>query len=60
MLWGKLAHSKKKIIELPPNHLILEAAHPSPLSAYRGFFDCNHFNLCNDYLQNKGLNPIVW
>lgn len=50
---------KKSIIDKRKN-LILEAAHPSPFSAYRGFFGCNHFRLCNEYLRDNGLKEIDW
>ena len=43
-----------------PNHLILEAPHPSPLSAYRGFFGCHHFSQANEFLKEHGLEPIDW
>ncbi|MBQ6449600.1 uracil-DNA glycosylase [bacterium] len=59
MLWGRDARSKKTLID-QDKHLILEAAHPSPLSAYHGFFGCGHFTACNDYLRSHGLTPIDW
>jgi uracil-DNA glycosylase len=59
MLWGRDARNKKEFIK-NPNHLILEAAHPSPLSAYNGFFGCKHFSKANDFLKSKGLTPIDW
>lgn len=59
MLWGNNAKEKKSIIDNRKN-LILEAAHPSPFSAYRGFFGCNHFRLCNEYLRDNGLKEIDW
>ena len=59
MLWGKSAISKKEILN-NPNHLILTAPHPSPLSAYRGFFDCGHFKKANDFLRENGLSEIDW
>ena len=43
-----------------PKHLILTAPHPSPLSAYRGFFGCRHFSKTNEFLENNGLEPIDW
>ncbi len=58
-LWGKNARDKKKFIT-NPNHLILETVHPSPLSAYNGFFGCGHFVKCNEFLQSQGLEPINW
>ncbi len=59
MLWGKPAQSKMKMLN-NPNHLILTAPHPSPLSSYRGFFGCQHFSKANAFLQEKGLSPIDW
>jgi len=59
MLWG---NSAKKIGEkiTNPNHLILKAAHPSPLSAYNGFFGCKHFSKANEFLKSNGLCEIDW
>ena len=59
LLWGANARSKKALIT-NPKHLILETVHPSPLSAYNGFFGCKHFSKCNDYLTKHGLKPINW
>ena len=59
LLWGGYAKAKKQLIT-NPNHLVLEAAHPSPLSAYNGFFGCKHFSKCNEFLASKGLAPIDW
>lgn len=59
MLWGRDARNKKSLIN-SSKHLILEAAHPSPLSAYNGFFGCKHFSKCNEYLKNHNLTPIEW
>lgn len=59
LLWGSPAQ-KKKVMLHNPNHLVLEAPHPSPLSAYRGFFGCKHFSQTNDFLQKNGLEPIDW
>lgn len=59
LLWGKPAQMKKAMLD-NPKHLILEAPHPSPLSAYRGFFDCHHFSKTNEFLQANGLEPIDW
>lgn len=59
LLWGANARSKKSIIT-SPNHLILEAAHPSPLSAYNGFFGCKHFSKTNEFLISNGIEPIDW
>jgi len=59
LLWGSPA--AKKCAKLNnPNHLILKAPHPSPLSAYRGFFGCKHFSQANEFLKSKGLEPIDW
>lgn len=59
MLWGKPAQSKIPMLT-NPKHLILKAPHPSPLSAYRGFFGCRHFSRCNEFLSQNGLKPIDW
>ena len=59
MLWGRPAQMKKPMLT-NPNHLVLTAPHPSPLSAYRGFFGCKHFSQCNDFLIKHGLSPIDW
>lgn len=59
LLWGKNARDKKTLIT-NPQHLILEAPHPSPLSAYRGFFGCRHFSKANGFLQQHGMTPIDW
>lgn len=59
ILWGNFARSKKPLIN-PEKHLILESVHPSPLSASRGFFGCNHFKLTNQYLQEHKIAPINW
>ena len=59
MLWGGNARSKKALINAP-QHLILECPHPSPLSAYAGFFGCGHFAKCNAFLQKQGFKPIEW
>ena len=59
MLWGKHAQSKKRLIDAE-KHLILEAPHPSPLSAYRGFFGCQHFSQANEYLIKHTKTPILW
>jgi uracil-DNA glycosylase len=59
MLWGSKARQVKKLLN-NPNHLILESAHPSPLSAYRGFFGNNHFKQANDFLLTHGQSPIDW
>lgn len=59
ILWGRDARNKKSLID-SSRHLILEAAHPSPLSAYNGFFGCKHFSKCNKYLEEHGETPIEW
>lgn len=59
LLWGKPAQSKKVMLN-NPKHLILEAPHPSPLSAFRGFFGCRHFSKTNAFLTAQGLEPIDW
>lgn len=59
MLWGNYAQRKGSIAD-PKRNLILRAVHPSPLSAYRGFFGCKHFSMANDYLRSVGKEPIVW
>ncbi len=59
LLWGRNARNKKVLID-KHKHLVLECAHPSPLSAYNGFFGCNHFVSCNNYLQQHGMTPIQW
>lgn len=59
ILWGKPAQRKKVMLN-NPNHLILEAPHPSPLSAYRGFFGSKPFSQTNKFLVSKGLTPIDW
>ena len=59
VLWGGNARKKKSLIN-NKKHYILEAAHPSPLSAYRGFFGCKHFSKINDILKTLGKKPIDW
>ena len=59
MLWGGNARAKRTLIT-NRSHLVLECAHPSPLSAYAGFFGCNHFKIANDFLINNNLAPINW
>lgn len=59
LLWGRPAQMKKSMLH-NPKHLILEAPHPSPLSAYRGFFGCRHFSKTNEFLKANGLEPIDW
>ena len=59
LLWGRPAQSKIPMLT-NPKHLILKAPHPSPLSAYRGFFGCKHFSQTNEFLMKNGLMPIDW
>jgi len=59
MLWGNFAKKKASLID-EEKHLILQAAHPSPFSAYNGFFGCKHFSKANLYLKSKGLKEIDW
>lgn len=59
ILWGKPAQMKKKMLT-NPKHLILEAPHPSPLSAFRGFFGSKPFSQTNAFLEENGLEPIDW
>lgn len=59
MLWGAYAQKKGAYIDRE-RHLVLEAPHPSPLSAHRGFFGCKHFSQANEYLWMNGLEPIAW
>lgn len=59
LLWGGNAKQKMRLIT-NPNHLILQAAHPSPLSAFNGFFGCRHFSKANEFLSSKGIEPIDW
>ena len=59
MLWGRPAQSKIPMLT-NPKHLILTAPHPSPLSAYRGFFGCKHFSKANEFLKTNGAEPIDW
>ena len=58
-LWGAPAQKKAAMLN-NPKHLILQAPHPSPLSAYRGFFGCKHFSKCNEFLQANGIKTIDW
>lgn len=59
MLWGSHAQSKRRLIDAT-KHLILCSAHPSPLSAHRGFIGNGHFSRCNQFLEQHGLTPIDW
>ena len=58
-LWGKFAQDKRVLID-EAKHFILRAAHPSPLSAFNGFFGCKHFSKANEYLVSKGIDPVDW
>lgn len=63
MLWGSYAQKKATFvdsIERGGRHLVLKAAHPSPLSAHSGFFGCRHFSKANAFLQARGLSPVDW
>lgn len=59
MLWGAYAHKKAAHVD-SGRHLVLKAAHPSPLSAHNGFWGCKHFSQCNAFLVSNGLPPIDW
>ena len=59
ILWGSYAQKKGLVVDRQ-RHLVLTSAHPSPLSAYRGFFGNHHFTLANDYLIQHGATPITW
>jgi len=59
LLWGKFAQEKRVLID-ENKHLILKAAHPSPLSAHAGFFGCKHFSKANEWLIKNGIDPIDW
>ncbi len=59
MLWGRNAISKTKFID-KNKHLVLTSVHPSPLSAYGGFFGCKHFSKCNKFLEENNIPPIDW
>jgi uracil-DNA glycosylase len=59
MLWGNHAQKKERLIDAS-KHLVLKAPHPSPLSAYQGFFGCKHFSKANAYLELKGLTRVAW
>ncbi|MBL7736626.1 MAG: uracil-DNA glycosylase [Chitinophagaceae bacterium] len=59
LLWGKYAQEKQSLIDRN-KHLVLRAAHPSPFSAFNGFFGCRHFSQTNEYLVKHGIDPIDW
>ncbi len=60
LLWGRSALEKFAHVQAPARHLVLTAAHPSPLSAYAGFLGCRHFSKVNEFLTKMGKNPIDW
>jgi uracil-DNA glycosylase len=63
MLWGSYAQKKAAFVDGADKggrHLVLKAAHPSPLSAHNGFFGCRHFSRANAFLEERGLPPIDW
>ncbi|RZL29854.1 MAG: uracil-DNA glycosylase, partial [Pedobacter sp.] len=59
LLWGKFAQQKEALIDTN-KHFVLKAAHPSPFSAYNGFFGCNHFKTANEILVKQGLDEVDW
>lgn len=59
LLWGANARAKKSLIDCS-RHLVLECAHPSPLSAFNGFFGCKHFSKTNNFLTKNGITPVDW
>lgn len=59
ILWGRYAQAKEALID-EKKHLVLKAAHPSPFSAYNGFFGCRHFSKSNSFLEQKGMEPVDW
>ena len=59
LLWGRPAQNKAAMLD-NPKHLILKAPHPSPLSAYHGFFGCRHFSKANAFLEANGVSPVDW
>ena len=59
ILWGSPAQRKTKMLT-NPKHLILKAPHPSPLSAYRGFFGSKPFSQTNEFLKEQGIEPVDW
>lgn len=59
LLWGSQAQAKTELLT-NPRHLVLKAPHPSPLSAYRGFFGCRHFSRANAFLEKNNMKPIDW
>jgi uracil-DNA glycosylase len=59
LFWGRYAQAKESLVD-GDKHLVLKAAHPSPLSAYNGFFGCSHFSKTNLFLEQKGITPVNW
>jgi uracil-DNA glycosylase len=59
LLWGAPAQKKAKSVD-EKKHCVLKTVHPSPLSSYRGYFGCQHFSKCNEFLKSKGVSPIDW
>lgn len=59
LLWGRNARDKARLVT-NPQHLVLQCAHPSPLSAFNGFFGCGHFCKANEFLEKNGIEPIDW
>ncbi|MFT4091649.1 MAG: uracil-DNA glycosylase [Asticcacaulis sp.] len=59
LLWGSYAQKKAAFVD-PTRHLVLKAAHPSPLSAHNGFLGCKHFSKANEFLRSRGLEPVEW
>jgi len=59
LLWGRYAQAKECLVD-GDKHLVLKAAHPSPFSAYNGFFGCSHFSKANRFLEQKGIAPVNW
>lgn len=59
LLWGRYAQAKEILVDTD-KHLVLKAAHPSPFSAYNGFFGCQHFSKTNSFLEQKGKEPVNW
>lgn len=59
LLWGNYARAKRQLID-SSKHLVLEAAHPSPLSAHNGFYGCKHFSKTNTFLEQSGKGKIIW
>ena len=60
LLWGRFAQNKSDLVNPDNGHHILKAPHPSPFSAHSGFFGCQHFSKCNQFLNSKGIEPIDW